>query len=182
MATSGQEQTAPAREKAGRRLVAALLLLVALLLALVGALLWQRFYRADPKLEPNATVGMMPGKTAEQIEAMLNAQIDETTVAFSINSEPVFESGEAEGELMIECPEVNLNNIRVTIARDDTGEQVYDSGILQPNSYIYSDSLQTKEPLPAGSYACTATVHLLDRDTDKEKGIAQAALVITIER
>ena len=31
MATSGQEQTAPAREKAGRRLVAALLLLVALL-------------------------------------------------------------------------------------------------------------------------------------------------------
>ena len=112
----------------------------------------------------------------------LDAQIDETTVAFSSNSEPVFESGEAEGELMIECPEVNLNNIRVTIARDDTGEQVYDSGILQPNSYIYSDSLQTKKPLPAGSYACTATVHLLDRDTDKEKGIAQAALVITIER
>ena len=67
MATSGQEQTAPAREKAGRRLVAALLLLVALLLALVGALLWQRIYRADPKLEPNATVGMMPGKRPSRL-------------------------------------------------------------------------------------------------------------------
>ena len=156
---AGPEQGAPEQGRKKRRL--AFVLLLVLLPAAGGAL---------------------PGKTAEQIEAMLNAQIDETTVAFSINSEPVFESGEAEGELMIECPEVNLNNIRVTIARDDTGEQVYDSGILQPNSYIYSDSLQTKEPLPAGSYACTATVHLLDRDTDKEKGIAQAALVITIER
>lgn len=93
MATSGQEQTAPAREKAGRRLVAALLLLVALLLALVGALLWQRFYRADPKLEPNATVGMMPGKTAEQIEAELNQQISEGMIAFTINSAPTFLGG-----------------------------------------------------------------------------------------
>ena len=77
---------------------------------------------------------------------------------------------------------MNLNNIRVTIARDDTGEQVYDSGILQPNSYIYSDSLQTKKPLPAGSYACTATVHLLDRDTDKEKGIAASIRIINPQK
>ncbi len=179
---AGPEQRAPEQERKKRRLAFALLLV--LLPAAAGALHWLLLNRQPqaPMQNPNAVVGALPGKTAEQIEAMLNAQIDETTVAFSINSEPVFESGEAEGELMIECPEVNLNNIRVTIARDDTGEQVYDSGILQPNSYIYSDTLQTKEPLPAGSYACTATVHLLDRDTDEEKGIAQAALVITIER
>ena len=60
--------------------------------------------------------------------------------------------------------------------------QVYDSGILQPNSYIYSDTLQTGEAAARGSYACTATVHLLDRDTGEEKGVAQAALVILIER
>ena len=168
--------------KRGRRL--ALILLLALLPAAGGALHWAWMHRRPPApaYNPNAAVGALPGKTAEQIEAMLNAQMDETTVAFSLNAGPVFADGGAEGDLMIECPEVNLNNIRVTIARDDTGGQVYDSGILRPNSYIYSDRLQTDEPLAAGSYGCTATIHLLDRETGEEKGIAQAGVTLTIER
>ena len=115
---AGPEQRAPEQGRKKRRL--AFVLLLALLPAAAGALHWLLLHRQPqaPAQNPNAVVGALPGKTAEQIEAMLNAQIDETTVAFSINSEPVFESGEAEGELMIECPQVNLNNICLLYTSD----------------------------------------------------------------
>ena len=168
-----------------RRRRAALGALVLLALLLAAALLWGRPRRpkpAEPAFAANATIGALPDKTDKEIEAMLQQAVDEKSVAFSIKYDPTFASGSAEGELKMESPGNNINYIFFTIALDETGELIYESGLLKPNSYIYSDRLQTKEPLPAGSYACTAPVHLLDRDTDKEKGIAQAALVITIER
>ena len=90
---AGPEQGAPEQGRKKRRL--AFVLLLVLLPAAGGALHWLLLNRQPeaPAYNPNAVVGALPGKTAEQIEAMLNAQIDETTVAFSINSEPVFESG-----------------------------------------------------------------------------------------
>ncbi|MCH1942152.1 hypothetical protein [Holdemania massiliensis] len=162
-------------------LLAALLLLIMMGIG-IGLILNQKRPPAPEEpaaYNPNAVVGALPGKTAQQIEEMLNAQMDETTVAFTLNSSPVFENGSAKGNLMLECPEVNINNIRILIRIDETGELIYDSEILKPNSYIYSDTLKT--PLKAGSYDCTATIQLLDKDTDEVKGISQAALVITIQ-
>ena len=95
--------------------------------------------------------------------------------------DPTFASGSAEGELKLESPGNNINYIFFTIALDETGELIYESGLLKPNSYIYSDRLQTKEPLPKGTYPCTATVHLVDRETLGEIGTVQAALTLTVQ-
>lgn len=186
MATSGQEQTAPAREKAGRRLVAALLLLVALLLVLVGALLWQRFYRADPKLEPNATVGMMPGKTAEQIEAELNQQISEGMIAFTINSAPTFWGGK--GNIWFENPASNGKYTRLELCLDEAdpyaetlgGELVLcKTGLLKPGSYM--ETIELEAALPAGSYSCTARIFAYRTDGETYLGEVQAGLVLTVQ-
>ena len=145
---AGPEQRAPEQGRKKRRL--AFVLLLVLLPAAGGALHWLLLNRQPeaPAYNPNAVVGALPGKTAEQIEAMLNAQIDETTVAFSINSEPVFETGEAEGELMIECPEVNLNNIRVTIVRTTRASRCMIRGSCSPTAIFTATPCRPKSRCP----------------------------------
>ena len=169
---------------------AALLASAALFLA-AGAYLWNAMgggkeqpmeTAAEPGFSTTAMVGALPDKTEDEIRAMLQQQMDDTQIAFSINAHPVFADGEAMGDLKLESPANNINNIRFRIVRDDTGEQVYDSGILQPNHYILEDRLQTKEPLEKGDHACTANIYLLDHDTQEEMGHVQAGLTITVEK
>lgn len=172
------------KSKMRRRLWPALLLLLLLAGLVIGG--WWFFLRPAPEAQvprfsPNATVGALPGRTEEQIREMLQQQVDDTSIAFTINSSPVFANGSAKGDLMLESPANNTNNIRFVIVRDDTAEQLYDSGLMRPNSYILEDALQTDTPLAAGSYPCTATITLYSAGTGEPLGLVQAALTITVE-
>lgn len=180
------QTTAVAKKKtnSGQKLLIALVILLLLLLA---AVLWH-FTRPAPEpvdqgptFATNASIGALPDKTDDEIVAMLQQEVDAKSVAFSIKYNPIFENGSAEGELKLESPGNNINYIFFTIAIDETGEQIYESGLLAPNSYIYKDVLQTKEPLAKGVYPCTATIHLVDKDSLEEIGIVQAALTLTIQ-
>lgn len=135
----------------------------------------------EPVFSKNARIGIMPGKTEEQVRDMLQKQLDESMVSFSINSNPVFEDGNSEGELMLEAPANNFNNVEFVIRLDETGEIVYESGILHPNQYILKDKLQAKRTLKKGAYPCTADIRMYDKKTNKMKGMVQAALTITIK-
>ena len=186
MATTEQQQTAPAREKPGGRLVIALAVLVGLLLLLVGALLWQRFQTPDPKLEPNATVGMMPGKTAEQIEAELNQQISEGMIAFTVNSAPTFSGGK--GNIWFENPASNGKYTRLELCLDEAdpyaetlgGElTLCRTGLLKPGSYMETIALEAE--LPPGSYSCTARIFAYRSDGETYLGEVQAGLVLTVQ-
>lgn len=163
------------------------LLLLALLLLLAAAVGVWFFWlppapaQQEPRFAPNATVGALPGKTEEQIRQMLQQQVDDTSIAFTLNSSPVFANGSAKGDLMLESPANNINNIRFVIERNDTGEQLYDSGLMRPNSYILEDSLQAQAPLAAGKYPCTATITLYSAETNESLGLVQAGLTITVE-
>ena len=172
------------KEKQSRK---GLIALILLLLLIIAALLWY-FTRPQPveepegpRFAPNASIGALPDKTDEEIIAMLQQKVDEKSVAFSIKYNPVFQDGSAEGELKLESPANNINYIYFTINIDETGEQIYESGLLAPNSYIYTDTLQTEKPLAKGVYPCTATIHLVDKDTKEELGMVQAAITLTIQ-
>lgn len=110
---------------------------------------------------------------------MLNQEITEKTVAFTVNASPVFETGTAEGNLMLESPANNINNIEFVIKRDDNGETLYKSGLLQPNQYIATDKLLVD--LDPGSYPCTVTITLYDPTTNEAKGLTQAGITLTVK-
>ena len=57
--------------------------------------------------------GMQPGLTDEEIQEMLNRQVDETTISFSINSMPVFEG--KIGRVVFANPTYNAHDIDLTI-------------------------------------------------------------------
>ena len=75
----------------------------------------------------------------------------------------------------------SINNYpqMVQIVRNDTGEQIYESGAIAVGSKIERARLDVD--LPAGTYECTAYFHNLDPETGDIIGTAGAIITITIQ-
>lgn len=179
-----EPNTAQHARRKKRGLLSLLIILLLILLIIAAVVLWRGgadkpAEEEGPEFAANASVGALPGKSEEEIKAMLNQKITEKTVAYTINAVPVFENGSAEGNLMLESPANNINYIEFVIRRDDTGEEIYRSGLLKPNQYITEDKLAVV--LPQGSYLCTADITLYDPETLESKGMTQAAITITVK-
>lgn len=153
------------------------------MLALALGLVLGRQLAAKPayadRLEPNAVVGMMPGKTEEQIREELDRQVADNIIAFAINSRPVFENGTAEGNLLFENPTSNGKLTRLELYRDDTGELLYSTGLLEPGSYVPAAKLELE--LPAGEYACTAYIYAYRLADESYVGKVSAGLELTVQ-
>lgn len=165
-------------EKTGGRGVRILLIVLVLLLA-GGFAIWHFTQPAyNDRLEPNAVVGTMPGKSKEQIEAELTQKVSEKEVAFSINANPTFETPESKGNILFENPKSNKKLTRVEITLDSDGTLLYKSGLLEPGSYIPEAKLL--ETLDYGSYPCTATIYAYALSDESFIGKVAAGLTLVI--
>ena len=145
---------------------------ILLLLLCVGLFFWhnKNATASDNRLEDSvaAQLGQLEGKSEAEIQEELNRVVEEGTMAISINVNPVFDSGDSEGTLEIENAPGNKYAQVVSITLDDSGKEIYNSGLIQPNYHIQTDKLS--EALAAGSYDCTATFTAYDT-TDAENPI-----------
>ena len=66
--------------------------------------------------------------------------------------------------------------MRVTLLRNDTGEQLYQTDVIEPDHHIQRDALDAA--LPQGSYECTALFEALDPESEEQVG--QAAAIVTV--
>ena len=145
-----KEKASPKQKK--QRLAIAI---VCLLLA-GGGILWMlsKDGGSSLALDDNATMGVLPGIDMAERQAQLQEQLDESMIAFSINTSPVFATGGSEGNLMLENPEHNAKLLVAEIYLDDTQELIYQSKALPAGSYIESTRLD--KLLEPGSYEATA--------------------------
>lgn len=125
-----------------------------------------------------AQEGQAPYKTQEEIIAELNRVVEEGMLNISIASLIEFENGTSEGTAYIENVPSNRYVLRVVITLDSTGEVVYQSGGIKPDSYIENIRLSTD--LPAGTYPATATFIAYDPDTLEEVGQALAKITLSV--
>lgn len=102
----------------------------------------------------NALAGILPGKSLQEIQQLLNEKVQEGMVNISINPEPKFANGRAEGNLAIENIPGNHYALQVDIQLNDTGEIVYQSGLIDPGFYINRAKLNKN--LSKGDYPATA--------------------------
>ena len=130
------------------------------------------------ELDDNATMGPLPGTDMEQHHKELQQQLDETMVAFSINSSPVFASGRAEGNLMLENPETNAKLLVVEIHLDSTDEIIYQSKALPVGSYI--ETARLDKVLDPGTYPATAYFKAYRESDQTFVGQAGAAITISV--
>lgn len=154
-----------------------LLLLIILGMAVGGYLVWRNLQKEDV-LEPNATIGMMPGKTDQEIIDELNRKVDEKSIAFSINSQPTLDKKSGEINWMFENPESNDKYTKLVVQRDDTGEVIYETKLITNGSYVESAKLSTD--LPAGSYICTAYIHGYRLSDQSYLGQVAAGITVVI--
>lgn len=154
-----------------------LLLLVVIGVAVGGYFVWKNM-QPDDMLEPNAVIGVMPGKTDQEIIDELNRKVDEKSIAFSINSQPTLDKETGEVNWMFENPEGNDKFIRLEVFRDDTNELIYETKMIQNGSYVESAALS--ETLSAGSYVCTAYIHGYRLSDQSYLGQVAAGITVVI--
>lgn len=160
-----------------RAVVVAIIICILLILGLI-AFFVLRGEDNSLELDDNATIGIMPGIDIAQRQAELQEQLDEAMIAFSINTNPVFESGSSEGSLMLENPANNAKLIVVEIYIDDTEELVYKSKAIPAGSYI--ESARLDKVLEPGEYAATAYFNAYREDDQSYIGRSGAAITITV--
>lgn len=151
------------------------------LLAVVagGAAFWLTREDTDPlALDDNATMGVLPGIDITERQAQLQEQLDESMIAFSINTSPVFATGGSEGNLMLENPEHNAKLLVAEIYLDDTQELVYQSKAIPAGAYIENAMLD--KVLEPGEYQATAYFKAYREDDRSFIGQAGAAIKITV--
>ena len=129
--------------------------------------------------DSSAIEGGWDQMTPEEIEAALNNKVAEGMINISANTAPIFEDGSSEGNLMLVNESINNYPQKVQIVRNDTGEQIYESGAIAVGSKIERAKLDVV--LPAGTYECTAYFHNLDPETGDIIGTAGAIITITIK-
>ena len=129
--------------------------------------------------DSSAVEGGWDNLSPEEIAEKLNEKVEEGMINISMNTAPYFENGTAEGNLMLVNESINNYPQKVQIVRNDTGEQIYESGAIAVGSKIERAKLDVV--LPAGTYECTAYFHNLDPETGDIIGTAGAIITITIQ-
>ena len=132
----------------------------------------------DISLDENASVGKAAKRSQDEVIAELNKQVEEGMINISMNTNPIFETGTSEGNLIIVNEEVNRYPQVVEIYIADTNELIYKSGLIPVGSKIEYATLDSN--LSKGTYDCIAYFNAVNPDTGELVGKAGANIKVTI--
>ena len=178
--SAGRESAPAAHQPAGKPKSFYVAVIVAILaLIAVAVLAFALFSHNGAGRDPNAAVGQLEGKTQEEIQAELDRIVEEGMFNISIASTVQLADGASEAELRIENVPNNPYLMKVELARDDTGETIYTSGMIEPNHHIQKAKLDVD--LDAGEYPCTAVFYAYDKNDEQLVGQAAAKLTGLVE-
>ena len=117
--------------------------------------------------------GAEPGLSDEEIRALLQRQIDESTISFSISSDPIFKGKKA--FIVMANPRYNAYDIDYVMTVD--GKEIIRTAKIAPNQYI--EEVELKEALPKGTYTGEALITGYNKETGEEVGKTIVELNIT---
>lgn len=108
--------------------------------------------------------GAEPGLTEDEIKALLQKQVDESSISFSISSDPVFKGKKA--FIVMANPRYNAYDIDYVITVD--GKEIIRTAKIAPNQYI--EEVELREALPKGTHTGEALVTGYNRETGEVVG------------
>lgn len=117
--------------------------------------------------------GAEPGLSEEEIKALLQKQVDDSTISFSISSDPVFKGKKA--FIVMANPRYNAYDIDYVITVN--GKEIIRTAKIAPNQYI--EEVELKEALPKGTHTGEALVTGYNRETGEEVGKTIVEITIT---
>ena len=114
--------------------------------------------------------GAEPGLSEDEIRALLQRQVDESTISFSISSDPVFKAF-----IVMANPRYNAYDIDYVITVN--GKEIIRTAKIAPNQYI--EEVELKEALPKGTYTGEALVTGYNRENGEKVGETIVEVTIT---
>ena len=117
--------------------------------------------------------GAEPGLTDDEIRELLQRQVDESSISFSISSDPIFKGKKA--FMVMANPRYKAYDIDYVITVD--GKELIRTAKIAPNQYI--EEVELKEALPKGSYIGEALITGYNKETGAEVGKTIVELNIT---
>ena len=166
---SEQKETNRGR-KGGKIIIAVCILVIAALLGVVAYLL------LDKKEEPTRRNVVVNKENVGEVLEQLEAPVPAGSYEVKMNSTWNFSSGDVPSEnAYVDNAEANTNSVYFDVTRTDTDETIFESPILPVGSYL--DNITLDSNLPAGTYDCLVTYHLLD---ENDKSISTVKLTLTI--
>lgn len=176
------EEEISLNEEKGKKKRILLLCLLLLLISFTIAIVSFLIYRAKPvtrlQKEEAALAGLLPGKSEEDIQKILQQVVARGMVNISIESEVLFERNGRKGRIGIENIPGNKYSYRVDLILDSTGDILYKSGLIEPGYYIDYISLDKK--LKPGRYKATARFRTYDVTEEKDDLIAEVNAEINL--
>lgn len=164
--------------KGGKIAFAVCLVLIIVLLGVVIFLLLRGQEEEEPKRR-NVIVN------EDNVDEVLESLAEEGYVPpgyyeVTMNSTWNFTSGDAPStNAYVENARTNTNPVYFDVAREDTGETIYESPIIPVGSHLDEITLDTV--LEVGTYDCILTYHLLDEE-EQEISTLQITVQIVIEQ
>ena len=150
------------------------IIMIVLFLGIVslGAYYMYSKYNDKSKVDENGSAisgyiledGAEPGLTDDEIRALLQRQVDESTISFSVSSDPIFKGKKA--FIVMANPRYNAYDIDYVITVD--GKEIIRTAKIAPNQYI--EEVELKEALPKGTYNADALVTGYNRETGEKVG------------
>lgn len=117
--------------------------------------------------------GAEPGLSEDEIRALLQKQVDDSTISFSISSDPIFKGKKA--FIVMANPRYNAYDIDYVITVE--GKEIIRTAKIAPNQYI--EEVDLKEALPKGSYTGEALVTGYNKETGEKVGETIVEITIT---
>lgn len=156
------------------------ILLFLLALSTVAYYIYNKNSNKNTNLENGAAIsgyivseGAEPGLSDEEIRALLQKQVDESSISFSISSDPIFKGKKA--FIVMANPRYNAYDIDYVITVD--GKEIIRTAKIAPNQYI--EEVELKEALPKGTYTGEALITGYNKETGEEVGKTIVELNIT---
>ena len=118
--------------------------------------------------------GVAPDLTPEEIAALLQKQVDDSKVAFSIYTEPTFNG--KKGTIMFANPRYSAHNLELEVRVDNN--VIIRTQKIAPDQYIEEIELMGKA-LKKGKHTGMASIKAYDRETDKLVGEVAVEMIIT---
>ena len=168
------------KNKSTKKIITGKIIAMATIPTIIAGVVFYNIYNKKEKFEGTGISGYIvgngiaPNLTDEEIQALLNKQVDESRVAFSINTEPVFKG--KKGNIMFANPRYSAHDIDLTVTLD--GKEIIKTAKISPDQYIEEISLLDK-PLKAGNYNAIGNVKAYNRETGKVVGEVAVEIVIT---
>ncbi len=167
--------------KVGKKINIKIIIAILLLLIVSSAGIYYLYNKDKSTTSENGSAvsgyivedGAEPGLSDEEIRELLQRQVDESSISFSISSDPVFKNKKA--FIVMANPRYNAYDIDYVITVN--GKEIIRTAKIAPNQYI--EEVDLREALPKGTHSGEALVTGYNRETGEKVGETIVEVTIT---